>query len=225
MDPASKANELKEANVADDEWISGSQLVKIALPLFESEASLKDWLLFRLSKGLIVSRATSTLLRQDGAQPAVRLTNWDIPPQAWSFISMGHDAMKIEVSADLERISGRFPTSFAGLDYGLRHFESEGLSFLRRDLVAILGPRSSPLPPAARAGVGGAKPDKLRWGQFAAALAAIAAKDDFQPNDDPSEIFRKVDDLLAFKGLPGFDKSNVIGAIELALEWAYEGKD
>ncbi len=208
--------------MADHDWIGGAELAERTMQIFGSTEQLKDWLLLRLANGRITARAKSCLIHRRGSDAAERIADWDIPPKAWSFISLAEDcAYRVELSDDLQFLSGPFfPPACLDMDYGTRKFECSGLLFARHNLDAVLGPHQ-PIPAATTkpTGPGGRRADKEKWSTFAAAFAVIAAKDDFEQEVDAAAIYERIQTVLRDEDEPCFVLENVRDSITIAMAW------
>jgi hypothetical protein len=208
--------------MAEDAWIVGTELAKEALPIFGSAAELKEWLILRLGKGRIAARAQTTVIRASASAPAHRLDDWAIPPSAWTFISLAADGpYRITLSDDLERLAGPFPPGVEGQPYAQRQFECRGLTFFRRDLSAIFDPVPiKHIAQSPRGGIGGARPDKARWTEFAAAFAVTADANDIDPLVDAATIYDEVTGYLAEHEITNcLSIDSVRDSITLAQAW------
>ncbi len=213
--------------MADESWIEGAELSARATEIFGSAKQLKEWLLVRLSTGRVIARAKSCLIHKSGSDPAERIADWDIPPKAWSFISIAYDGpYEIELSDDLQFMSGpTFPPGSGALIYALRKFECSGISYGRHDLNALLGPvPPNPAGAVKLRGSGGRQPDKQKWSQFAAAFAVIAAKDGIDSRADAAAIYEQIVGFLALEDMESFVLENVRDAITMAQVWSSGGK-
>lgn len=213
--------------MADEAWIEGAELSSRAIETFGSASEFKEWLLVRLAKGRVTARAKTCLIHRRGSDPAEQIADWDIPPQAWTFMSLAEDGPhEIELSDDLQFMSGpTFPPGSGALTYALRKFECSGMLYGRDGLRAILGAvPPAPTASAGRKGAGGKRVDKARWSQFAAAFAVIAARDGIDSQDDAAAIYKQIADFLDLEDMESFDLANVRDAITMAQVWSGGGK-
>lgn len=203
-------------------WIGGRDLSHIGLSVFTTATDLRDWLILRLGKGHVSARATATVVRQKGSAPPQRWDGWIIPPGAWAHVERAMAASRpMKLADDLTTLAGIFPPNIEEFPYWPQEFECTGLSYSRADLAALLGPTApSSRNRASRKGIGGAKPDKPRWEEFAAAFALIADSDGIDPDLDEQALFNRIDSFLEARGIDdGLHIDSVRDAIGLAQAW------